>query len=232
MAPQYQAVTLIASPSYPNAIAWSSDNLVAVASGHIVTILNPAALDGPRGVVGLRRCDPFPIGVVSREDLFEPCLVPTSLARDAEPCARSISWSPQGFAPNSGCLLAVCTVDGHVKLYRSPIWEICDEWIQVADISQLLFSYYKTINFGEDNGSHLTSLKNINTEETEVLGSTRQLQDPLSRRGPGQRKRKLPRVDDYIYDGNKDDLDASNDADFSLKSCSKSEKKSLKKVQI
>jgi hypothetical protein len=39
MAPQYQAVTLIASPSYPNAIAWSSDNLVAVASGHIVTIL-------------------------------------------------------------------------------------------------------------------------------------------------------------------------------------------------
>ncbi|XP_039848689.1 uncharacterized protein LOC120707755 isoform X2 [Panicum virgatum] len=230
MASQYHAVTLIASPSYPNAIAWSSDNLVAVASGHIVTILNPAALDGPRGVVGLRRCDPFPIGVVSREDLFEPCLVSTSLARDAEPCARSISWSPQGFAPNSGCLLAVCTVDGHVKLYRSPIWEICDEWIQVADISQLLFSYYKTINFGEDNGSHLTSLKNINTEETEVLGSTRELQDPLSRRGPGQRKRKLPRVDDYIYDGNKDDLDASNDADFSLKSCSKSEKKSSKKT--
>ncbi|XP_039816965.1 uncharacterized protein LOC120679442 isoform X2 [Panicum virgatum] len=229
MAPQYQAVTLIASPSYPNAIAWSSDNLVAVASGHIVTILNPAALDGPRGLVGLCRSDPFPIGVVNREDLFEPCLVPTCLARDAQPCARSISWSPQGFAPNSGCLLAVCTVDGHVKLYRSPIWEICDEWVQVADISQLLFSYYKTINFGEDNGSHLTSL-NTNTEETEVLGSTCELQDTLSRRDPGQRKRKPPRVDDYIYDGNKDDLDASNDADFSLKSCSKPKKKSSKKT--
>ncbi|AQK52254.1 Kinesin-like protein KCA2, partial [Zea mays] len=39
MAPHYQAATLIASPSYPNAIAWSSDNIVAVASGHIVTIL-------------------------------------------------------------------------------------------------------------------------------------------------------------------------------------------------
>ncbi|RLM92411.1 uncharacterized protein C2845_PM08G23090 [Panicum miliaceum] len=230
MAPQYQAVTPIASPSYPNAIAWSSDNLVAVASGHIVTILNPAALDGPRGLVGLRCSDPFPIGVVNREDLFEPCLVPTCLARDAEPCTRSISWSPQGFAPNSGCLLAVCTVDGHVKLYRSPIWEVCDEWVQVADISQLLFSYYKTINFGEDNGSHLTSLKNTNTEETEVLGSTCELQDPLFRRGPGQRKRKPPRVDGYIYDGNKDDLDASNDADFSLKSCSKSKKKSSKKT--
>nr|CAB3478047.1 unnamed protein product [Digitaria exilis] len=226
MAPHYQAATLIASPSYPNAIAWSSDNLVAVASGHIVTILNPAAIDGPRGLVGLRRSDPFPIGVVNREDLFEPCLVPTSLARDTEPCARSISWSQQGFAPNSGCLLAVCTVDGRVKLYRSPIWEFCDEWVEVADISQSLFNYYKIINFGEDN---LPSLNNTNTEEIEVLGSTCELQDP-SLRGSGQRKRKPPRFDGYVYDGNQDDVDASEDADFSLKPCSKSKKKSLKKV--
>ncbi|CAO2171148.1 unnamed protein product [Urochloa humidicola] len=229
MAPHYQATTLIASPSYPNAIAWSSDNLVAVASGHIVTILNPAALDGPRGLVGLRRNDPFPIGVVNREDLFEPCLVPTCLARDTEPCARSISWSQQGFAPNSGCLLAVCTVDGHVKLYRSPIWELCDEWVEVADISQLLFNYYKIMNFGEDNGSHLTSQKNTNTKETVVLVSSCELQDPVSRRGPGQRKRKPPRADGYIYDGNEDDPDASKDADFSPEPCSKPKKKSLKK---
>ncbi|CAO1947820.1 unnamed protein product [Urochloa humidicola] len=230
MAPHYQAATLIASPSYPNAIAWSSDNLVAVASGHIVTILNPAALDGPRGLVGLRRSDPFPIGVVNREDLFEPCLVPTCLARDTEPCARSISWSQQGFAPNSGCLLAVCTVDGHVKLYRSPIWEFCDEWVEVADISQLLFNYYKIINFGEDNGSHLTSQKNTNTEETDVLVSSCELQDPVFRRGPGRRKRKPPRADGYIYDGNEDDPDASKDADFSPEPCSKPKKKSLKKT--
>ncbi|CAO2178615.1 unnamed protein product [Urochloa humidicola] len=230
MAPHYQAATLIASPSYPNAIAWSSDNLVAVASGHIVTILNPAALDGPRGLVGLRRSDPFPIGVVNRDDLFEPCLVPTCLARDTEPCARSISWSQQGFAPNSGCLLAVCTVDGHVKLYRSPIWEFCDEWVEVADISQLLFNYYKIINFGEDNGSHLTSQKNKNTEETDVLVSSCELQDPVSRRGPGRRKRKPPRADGYIYDGNEDDPDASKDADFSPEPCSKPKKKSLKKT--
>ncbi|XP_066359881.1 uncharacterized protein [Miscanthus floridulus] len=230
MAPHYQAATLIASPSYPNAIAWSSDNLVAVASGHIVTILNPAALDGPRGLVGLRRSDPLPIGVVKREDLLEPCLLPTSLARETEPCARLISWSQQGFAPNSGCLLAVCTVDGHVKLYRSPIWELCDEWVEAADISQLLFNYYKTINFGEDNGSHLTSPKNTNTGETEVLGSTCELQESLSFRGPGQRKRKPPRVDGFIYDGNEVDLDASKAADFSMEPCSKSKKKSLKKT--
>nr|TKW11867.1 hypothetical protein SEVIR_5G000400v2 [Setaria viridis] len=298
MAPHYQAATLIASPSYPNAIAWSSDNLVAVATlcshschtlmfrgeARFETTLNPAVLEGPRGLVGLRRSDPFPIGVVNREDLFEPCLVPTCLARDTEPFARSISWSQQGFAPNYGCLLAVCTVDGRVKLYRSPIWEFRDEWVEVADISQLLFNYYKVINFEEDNGPHLISPKNTNTEETEVLGSTCELQDPLCRRGPGQRKRKPPRETITIFETTRwskessssyylgyqmwiwkhclpihlcmsqifpqnlflvnfppfptslsfwvelDDLDASKDADFSLKPCSKSKKKSSKKT--
>uniref|UniRef100_A0A0A9H3E7 Uncharacterized protein n=1 Tax=Arundo donax TaxID=35708 RepID=A0A0A9H3E7_ARUDO len=230
MAPRYQAATLIASPSYPDAIAWSSENLVAVASGHLVTILNPAALEGPRGLVVLRRSDPFPIGVVNREDLFEPCLVPTSLARDTEPCVRSISWSQQGFAPNAGCLLAVCTVDGHVKLLRSPICEFCDEWVEVADISQLLFNYYKNINFGEDIDSDLTSQRSANTNHTKVLGCTRELHPPLSCRGPGQRKTKPARVDDYIYDGNEDGSDVLKDADFSLKPRAKSKKKSLGKV--
>lgn len=102
MASHYQAATLIASPSYPNAIAWSTENLVAVASGHLITILNPSALEGPRELVVLRPSDPFPIGVVNREDLFEPCIMATSLARETELCARSISWSQQGFSPNSG----------------------------------------------------------------------------------------------------------------------------------
>uniref|UniRef100_A0ACD6ASV6 Uncharacterized protein n=1 Tax=Avena sativa TaxID=4498 RepID=A0ACD6ASV6_AVESA len=132
MAPHYQATTLIASPSYPNAITWSSENLVAVASGHIVTILNPADIDGPRGIVVLRPSNPFPIGVVNKEDLFEPCLVPTGLARDTEPSARSVSWSQQGFAPNSGCLLAVCSGDGRVNLYRPPICEFGDNWVKVS----------------------------------------------------------------------------------------------------
>lgn len=39
------------------------------------------------------------------------------------------------------------------------------------------------------------------------------------------------RVDGYIYDGDEDDLDSLEDADFSLKPCSKSKKKSSKKVQ-
>jgi hypothetical protein len=97
MAPRYQSAILIASPCYPGAIAWSNENLVAVASGHLVIILvseasslrchdnvvrgynfalimccllllkNPDALEGPRQVVVICHSDPFPIGVVNRE---------------------------------------------------------------------------------------------------------------------------------------------------------------------
>ena len=41
-----------------------------------------------------------------------------------------------------------------------------------------------------------------------------------------------PLVDGFIYDGNEVDLDASKDADFLMEPCSKSKKKSLKKVEI
>lgn len=39
MASNCQAAPLVASPSYPNSIAWSKENLVAIASGHLITIL-------------------------------------------------------------------------------------------------------------------------------------------------------------------------------------------------
>ncbi|WOK99671.1 hypothetical protein Cni_G08383 [Canna indica] len=149
MASHWHAVPLIASPSYPNSIAWSSENLVAVASGHIITILNPASVVGPRGMITLQHSKPFPIGVVRKEDLMTPCLMPTCLSRDTRPCARSISWSQPGFASNSGCLLAVCTTDGHVKLYRPPLSEFQAEWVEAVDISDLLCDYIRRTNFRE-----------------------------------------------------------------------------------
>ncbi|RWW20124.1 hypothetical protein BHE74_00015043, partial [Ensete ventricosum] len=156
MASHWQAVPLVASPSYPNSIAWSNENLVAVASGHIVTIVgdgysllhvsihffivfpqNPALLDGPRGLITLSPNKPFPLGVVRREDLLTPCLMPTCLSRDTRPCARSISWSQPGFASNSGCLLAVCTSEGRIKLYRAPFCEFRAEWVEVSNYRKL-----------------------------------------------------------------------------------------------
>ncbi|XP_072957508.1 uncharacterized protein [Typha angustifolia] len=165
MASHYQAAPLVASPSYPNSISWSNENLVAIASGHLITILNPAFLVGPRGLITLHPNKPFPIGVVDREDLLGPYLMPTCLSRDVRPCVRSISWSQPGFAPNSGCLLAVCTTDGHVKLYRAPYCEFHAEWVEVADISILLYEHLQTTKFGELNASlALVPHKQVNAD--------------------------------------------------------------------
>ncbi|KAJ6810619.1 uncharacterized protein M6B38_103820 [Iris pallida] len=149
MAVHDELAILVASPSYPNSIAWSEENLVAIASGHIITILSPASPVHPRGLISLPPSSPFPIGVIKKDDLVTACLMPIRLSRDVRPCARSISWSPQGFAPNSGCLLAVCTTKGRVKLYRSPFCEFRAEWVEVVDISDMLYRYLESINFGE-----------------------------------------------------------------------------------
>ncbi|KAG6480558.1 hypothetical protein ZIOFF_057142 [Zingiber officinale] len=113
--------------------------------------LNPALLVGPRGMITLQPSIPFNIGIVKREDLLTPCLFTTCISRDTRPCARSISWSQPGFASNSGCLLAVCTTDGRVKLYRPPSCEFKAEWVEVVDISNLLCDYLTRTNFGEPN---------------------------------------------------------------------------------
>ncbi|KAK6262568.1 hypothetical protein QUC31_008384 [Theobroma cacao] len=151
MAWRFQAATLVASPSYPNSIAWSDENLIAVASGHIVTILNPALPFGPRGLVTVPKSEPYPIGVVKKEDLLSGCLLPTTLSREPRPCVRSISWSNLGMAPNSGCLLAVCTTEGHVKLYCPPFRDFSAEWIEVLDMTDRLYDYLASISFKEPN---------------------------------------------------------------------------------
>ncbi|CAN4099079.1 unnamed protein product [Withania somnifera] len=152
MSSTFQSSILVASPSYPNSIAWSEENLVAVASGHIVTILNPAKPFGSRGLITIPPGKPFPIGLIERKDLLSGCMLHIALSRDSSPqekqyrenrpCVRSISWSPIGFASNSGCLLAVCTTEGHVRLYRMPFREFL-----VMDISTMLYSYLTTTNF-------------------------------------------------------------------------------------
>ncbi|GAY65249.1 hypothetical protein CUMW_239750 [Citrus unshiu] len=149
MASRFQAATLATAPCYPNAIAWSDENLIAVGSGHLVIILNPALPFGPRGLITIPDCEPYPIGVVKREELLSDCLLSTSLNRDRRPSVRLISWSPIGMASNSGCLLAVCTTEGHVKIYRPPFCDFGAEWIEVVDISDRLYDYLAIINFGE-----------------------------------------------------------------------------------
>jgi hypothetical protein len=37
------------APACPGAVAWSEENILAVAAGHTVVLLAPGYLDGPRG---------------------------------------------------------------------------------------------------------------------------------------------------------------------------------------
>ncbi|XP_022637111.1 uncharacterized protein LOC106762530 isoform X5 [Vigna radiata var. radiata] len=127
-----QPAILLGAPSFPSAIAWSDDNLIAVASGHLVTILRPdLPVGGPRGVIKIFPSQPLCVGLVERQDLLSRCLLPTTLYRDDKPVVRSISWSPLGMAANSGYLIAVCTSEGHVKIYRPPFCDYCAEWIEI-----------------------------------------------------------------------------------------------------
>ncbi|XP_061365265.1 uncharacterized protein LOC133308636 isoform X2 [Gastrolobium bilobum] len=142
-----QPTMLLGSPSFPNAIAWSEENLIAIASGHLVTILKPDSPNGPRGVIKVSPSEPLPVGFIERKDLLSGCLLPISLYRDDKPVVRSISWSPLGMAANSGCLIAVCTTEGHVKIYRPPFCDFCAEWIEVVDITERLHEYFQCTEF-------------------------------------------------------------------------------------
>ncbi|KAK4273836.1 hypothetical protein QN277_017155 [Acacia crassicarpa] len=149
MASPLQPAMLLGSPSFPNAIAWSEENLIAVASGHIITILRPESPHGPHGVITVPTNEPLPIGVIERKDLLSGCLLPICLAREDKPVVRSLSWSPLGMAANAGCLMAVCTTEGNVKVYRPPFCDFCAEWVEVLDLTERLFEYLRGTGFGD-----------------------------------------------------------------------------------
>nr|GMD81480.1 uncharacterized protein LOC109177286 [Ipomoea batatas] len=182
----FQATALVASPSCANAIAWSDENLLAVASGHLVSILNPAKLfGGARGLITVPASKPFHVGLIGKKDLLSSCLLPTCVSRDIRPCARSISWSPIGFAPNASCLLALCTNEGRVKVYRMPFREFRVDWVEVMDISEMLYDYLKKANF------EVSSISS-NVSDTTEAGSDPEYTDdvPISQFMKANKKRK------------------------------------------
>ncbi|XP_073016551.1 uncharacterized protein [Primulina eburnea] len=201
MSSRFQAAVLVSAPCYPNAVAWSEENLVAVSSGSLVTILHlslnieiaqvqkypgiqsvlaeflvdqefwavklfskPSGA-GCRGVISVLPSKPFSIGVINAGgiDFLSGCLLPMHVSRDTRPCVRSISWSPAGHASNAGCLLAVCTTGGRVKLYRFPFCDFSAEWNEVMDISEMMYNYLSKLNFGES--------QIISSESLDVIGS-------------------------------------------------------------
>ncbi|RHN56855.1 hypothetical protein MtrunA17_Chr5g0433981 [Medicago truncatula] len=70
-----QSAMLMGSPCFPNAISWSDDNLIAVASAHFVTILvctfplcfRPDMPNGPRGLIKVLPRQPLILGFLQRQ---------------------------------------------------------------------------------------------------------------------------------------------------------------------
>ncbi|XP_073016500.1 uncharacterized protein [Primulina eburnea] len=152
MSSRFQAAVLVSAPCYPNAIAWSEENLVAVASGSLVTILNPAKPSGAgcRGVISVLPSKPFSIGVINAGgiDFLSECLLPMHVSQDTRPCVRSISWSPA----------VVC-------LLFAPLGDASNftAFPSVMYISEMMYNYLSKINFGES--------QIISSESVDVIGS-------------------------------------------------------------
>lgn len=189
-----QPAMLLGSPSFPNAIVWSEDNLIAVASGHLVTILRPDTPFGPRGVIKVFPSDAPPVGFVDRKDLLSGCLLPTALYRDDKPVVQSISWSPLGMASNSGCLIAVCTSEGHVKIYRPPFCDYRAEWIEVVDITKSLYEYFQSIEF---RGTGIASVDVPDKNASDQMDSMHKHNERLSRKKPENHLFPLLSADQY-----------------------------------
>ncbi|CAM6126503.1 unnamed protein product [Calypogeia fissa] len=144
-----QAVPVVGVPNYPNCIKWSEENLLSIGAGHLVTILDPASMGGPRGFIPVATSPLFDFGRVQHEDLKAHSLFEICLARDPRPGVRSIDWSPPGLAQNGGSLLAVCTTDSRVKVYRTPFCEFQSEWVEIIDLSEMLFNHCLNNDFKE-----------------------------------------------------------------------------------
>ncbi|GBG75477.1 hypothetical protein CBR_g20108 [Chara braunii] len=134
-------IPITTPPVFPNCVKWSEENLLAVSTGHIINILNPALLSGPRGYVSCSHGEILDIGKVKLEDLHAPSLLPTRLSKEDKVLIRCADWSPQGCSPSGGCLLAVCTSDHQLKVYRSPHLELRAEWVEVLDLGQVYFKH-------------------------------------------------------------------------------------------
>ena len=110
-------------PEYPAAVQWSEDNLLAVAAGPSVIIVNPCELRGPRAStvlpgtsMSLMETDAYPV------DPQESCLYSVTYLRTRGMCqhrssqiassrlaVRTVCWSPLGCDLPGNALLTSVT---------------------------------------------------------------------------------------------------------------------------
>jgi len=128
VAPQFRrSADLYSLPAAANAVAWSEDNLLAVATGRSVILLNPAALGGPRGVIDVPFTQPTAAeGQPSGRLADHLAFLISSVGRGPKPelrkssTVRAVAWSPTGCGAGGGCLLAIVTQDHKARRLISP----------------------------------------------------------------------------------------------------------------
>ena len=110
------------------AVQWSEDNILAVASGCTIGLLNPCHPEAPRAVID---CGPISWSAQDpkcqpqeEEELAYRLNFWRRIAPDVQPDTKkthvsspvNFAWSTSGFGPGecSGCLLSLITSDGQV----------------------------------------------------------------------------------------------------------------------
>ena len=116
---------LYARPTYPDAVKWSDDNLLAVASGPSVVICSVSDLSGPRSFTNCAvqdlphlLADKIPDDHASNLHFHLRNVAGFSATPKGPPSSlavRSLEWSSLGCTATGGCLLATITEDHKVS---------------------------------------------------------------------------------------------------------------------
>jgi hypothetical protein len=191
------------APAFHNAIAWSDDNVLAVAAGPAVAILSAADLGGARHYAPLPVQEPPRAGAAAAAKDKDAPRPPTLLRcrpraaassaslplvlladGDAAATARAVAWSPAGCAPGgAGCLLAVLSSDRRVRVFGLGPTPAHSRWEERQDLTAALVDHFDGARGWAD----------VDPPPGGLLGNGSSADDVLRLRGGGSgRKPKTP----------------------------------------
>ncbi len=130
--PDNDVLETLGRPEYPASVQWSEDNLLAVAAGPTVLIINPGQVRGPRGStvlpepsLDLLQVDQYPVAP-EKSIAYASTYIRTrglcnqrnSQLASSRLGIRSICWSPLGCDLPGNALLASITENHQARVVR------------------------------------------------------------------------------------------------------------------
>ncbi|KAL0042386.1 hypothetical protein WJX77_010878 [Trebouxia sp. C0004] len=149
--PDNDVLETLGRPEYPAAVQWSEDNLVAVAAGPAVLVINPCQLRGPRGstalpepavdVLQVAQYPATPKDSVTYAATYLRtrglCNQRNSQLASSKLGIRSVCWSPLGCDLPGNTLLTSVTENHQVRVHSPPVG--CQtQWHTVVELSSKL----------------------------------------------------------------------------------------------